>query len=84
MVRIGFLFLAIGAPGLFVTIVKRMIGRARPLVIGVLDPSVFVPFKWTPAMQACRPGTPPRLSRSLVAIGALWPRPRIAVLIYAL
>ena len=28
--RFGFLFLAIGLPGLFVTIVKRLIGRARP------------------------------------------------------
>ena len=31
-VRLGFLFLAIGVPGLVVTIVKRLIGRARPLV----------------------------------------------------
>ncbi len=30
--RFGFLFLAIGVPGLFVTIVKRLIGRARPYV----------------------------------------------------
>src|SRR5262249_55662843 len=28
--RFGFVFLAIGVPGLFVAIVKRMIGRARP------------------------------------------------------
>ena len=34
MVRVGFLFVAIGVPGLFVTIVKRMIGRARPMVTG--------------------------------------------------
>ena len=30
--RCGFLFLAVGAPGLFDTIVKRLIGRARPYV----------------------------------------------------
>jgi hypothetical protein len=33
-VRLGFLFLAIAVPGLVVTIVKRIVGRARPLVAG--------------------------------------------------
>ena len=33
-VRFGFVFLAVGAPGLFVAVVKRMIGRARPFVAG--------------------------------------------------
>ena len=31
-VRLGFVFTAIALPGLFVTIVKRLIGRARPFV----------------------------------------------------
>ncbi len=31
-VRLGFVFTAIALPGLFVTIVKRLIGRARPMV----------------------------------------------------
>ena len=30
MVRVGFLFTAIAVPSLFVTIVKRIVGRARP------------------------------------------------------
>src|SRR5262249_11468667 len=38
MVRVGFLFAAIAVPSLFVTIVKRIIGRARPNVGGSLDP----------------------------------------------
>src|SRR6185503_1698890 len=38
MVRVGFLFTAIAVPSLFVTIVKRIIGRARPNVGGSLDP----------------------------------------------
>ena len=46
MVRVGVLFLAIGVPGLFVTIVKRLIGRARPMVTGVADPFAFSPFIW--------------------------------------
>src|SRR6476660_6624579 len=41
MVRVGFLFMAIGVPGLFVTTIKRMIGRARPMVVGHVDPFVF-------------------------------------------
>src|SRR5262249_42264924 len=49
MVRVGFLFTAIAVPGLFVTIIKRMIGRARPYVGGTLDPLLFDPFRWVPA-----------------------------------
>ena len=37
-VRIGFVFLAVGLPGLVVAIVKRLIGRARPLVGGERRP----------------------------------------------
>ena len=33
-VRVGFLFLAIAVPGLFINIVKKICGRARPLVPG--------------------------------------------------
>ena len=46
MVRVGFLFTAIAVPSLFVTIIKRMIGRARPMVGGSLDPFLFSPFSW--------------------------------------
>ncbi len=47
--RFGFLFLAIGVPGLFVTIVKRLIGRARPISAGSHDdPFVYRPFIWRP------------------------------------
>jgi undecaprenyl-diphosphatase len=49
MVRVGFLFTAIAVPSLFVTIVKRIIGRARPNVGGSLDPFLFAPFKWMAA-----------------------------------
>ena len=33
-VRLGFVFTAVAVPGLFVAIVKRLIGRARPFVVG--------------------------------------------------
>src|SRR6476660_4971770 len=45
MVRVGFLFTAIAVPSLLVTIVKRMIGRARPYVGGSLDPTLFIPLE---------------------------------------
>src|SRR5260370_7348649 len=37
-VRPGFVFAASALPGLFVTIVKRLIGRARPFIGGDADP----------------------------------------------
>ncbi len=45
-VRLSFLFLAIGLPSLFVSIVKRLIGRARPFVGGNADPFLYLPFSW--------------------------------------
>ena len=47
-VRFGFLFLAVALPGLFVTIVKRLIGRARPYVGSHDDPFAYMPFTWRP------------------------------------
>lgn len=83
MVRVGFLFLAIGVPGLFVTTVKRMIGRARPLVSGHIDPFLFSPFKWTAAYASLPSGHATTAFSVLVAFGSLWPRWRTELLIYA-
>src|ERR1700749_1501536 len=47
-VRFGFLFVAIGLPSLFATIVKRLIGRARPYVGTHDDPFAYMPFIWKP------------------------------------
>ena len=63
-VRLGFLFLAIGLPGLVVTIVKRLIGRARPLVEGSADPFIYRPLGWSveyaslPSGHATMPSRP--------------------------
>jgi membrane-associated phospholipid phosphatase len=84
MVRLGFLFIAIGLPGLFVAIVKRMIGRARPLVTGIADPYVFGPFVWTPKYASLPSGHATTAFAVLTAFGALWPRTRPILLIYAL
>jgi undecaprenyl-diphosphatase len=84
MVRIGFLFVAIAAPSLFDTIIKRMIGRARPLVGGSLDPYLFSPFKWTADYASLPSGHGTTAFAALVAFGSLWPRGRTIFWIYAL
>jgi membrane-associated phospholipid phosphatase len=84
MVRVGFLFLAIGVPGLFVAIVKRMIGRARPLATGHIDPFAFAPFIWRADYASLPSGHATTAFSVLVAFGTLWPRARTALLLYAL
>jgi undecaprenyl-diphosphatase len=84
MVRVGFLFVAIGLPSLFVTIVKRVIGRARPFVTGIADPFVFQPFNWSAAYASLPSGHGTTAFAVLAAFGALWPRARTMLLIYAL
>src|SRR5690348_11044506 len=76
MVRVGFLFVAVAVPSLFVTIVKRMIGRARPNVGGSLDPFLFSPFKWEAAYAGMPSGHATTAFAVLVAFGTLWPRAR--------
>lgn len=83
MVRVGFLFTAIAVPGLFVTIVKRIIGRARPNVGGSLDPFLFSPFRWEAAYAGMPSGHATTAFAVLVAFGTLWPRARTVLLIYA-
>ena len=80
---LGF-FLPIAVPGLFVSIVKRMIGRARPMVGGHLDPFLFSPFKWTAAYAGLPSGHATTAFSVLVAFGSLFPRWRTELIIYAL
>jgi membrane-associated phospholipid phosphatase len=84
MVRVGFLFIAIGAPGLFASIVKNMIGRARPGVGGSVNPYLFDPFHWTPAYASLPSGHATAAFAVLAAFATLFPRARTVLLIYAL
>jgi len=83
-VRFGFLFLAIGAPGLFVTIVKRLIGRARPYVGSPDDPFIYRPFVWAPEYASMPSGHATTAASAAIAIGALWPKSRTVMWLYAL
>ena len=82
--RFGFLFVAIALPGLFTTIIKRLIGRARPYVGGFDNPFLYKPFIWQPAYASMPSGHATTAAAAAIAIGALWPRVRPLMWLYAL
>jgi membrane-associated phospholipid phosphatase len=82
-VRLGFLFLAIGLPGLIFTIVKRLIGRARPLVEGSADPFIYRPLSWNVEYASLPSGHATDAFAAAMAVGALWPRARPLMWSYA-
>jgi undecaprenyl-diphosphatase len=83
-VRLGFLFSAIALPGLVVTVVKRLIGRARPLVGGGVDPFIYVPLGWNVEYASLPSGHATDAFAAAMAIGALWPKTRPLMWTYAL
>ncbi len=82
MVRVGFLFWAIALPGIATNVIKQAIGRARPFVTGIADPTVFAPFTWGAAYASMPSGHATTAFSVLVAFGILWPRARTVLLIY--
>jgi undecaprenyl-diphosphatase len=83
-VRLGFVFAAIALPGLFDTVVKRLIGRARPFIGGDADPFLYMPFIWKPEYASLPSGHATNVFAALVAVGLVWPRLRAIMLVYAL
>jgi membrane-associated phospholipid phosphatase len=81
IVRLEFIFLAIALPGLVVSVVKRLIGRVRPSVIG---PFAYAPFSWRPDYASMPSGHATTAFAVAVALGALWPRARPLLWLYAL
>jgi membrane-associated phospholipid phosphatase len=81
-VRLGFVFTAIAVPGLFVAIVKRLIGRARPHVAGN-DVWTYMPFGWKVEYTSLPSGHTTTAFSALVAIGAIFPQARALMWIYA-
>src|SRR5262249_17318250 len=82
-VRLTFLFVAIALPGLFDSILKRLIGRARPFVGGHGDPFNFAPLAWRPDFASLPSGHATTAFAALVAIGLVWPRLRGIMALYA-
>jgi membrane-associated phospholipid phosphatase len=81
--RLGFLFLAIALPGLVFTVLKRLIGRARPLVEGGADPFIYRPFGWNVEYASLPSGHATDAFAIAVAVGALWPKARPIMWAYA-
>ena len=83
-VRLGFLFLAIALPSLFVTIIKRLIGRARPFVENQLDPFHYMLGVWRPDYASFPSGHATTAFAAAIAIGLVCPRLRTLIWLYAL
>jgi membrane-associated phospholipid phosphatase len=80
IVRFSYVFIAIALPGLFVTIAKRLIGRLRPSEAG---PFVYIPWSWSAAYASMPSGHSTTAVAAAIAIGALWPKSRVVMWIYA-
>ena len=82
-VRLGFLLLAIGLPGLFFSVAKRLIGRARPLVEGSTGPFSYRPLGWSVEYASLPSGHSIDAFAAATAIGVLWPWTRPFMWTYA-
>lgn len=81
-VRLGFLFLAIALPGLVITVIKRLVGRARPVVAGE-DVFLYKLLVWRPEYASFPSGHATTAFAAAVAFGVLWPRLRPLMWSYA-
>jgi membrane-associated phospholipid phosphatase len=79
--RLGYVFIAVGLPGLVSTVVKRWIGRVRPSAAG---PFAYEPFSWRPDYASFPSGHATTAFAALVAFGAVFPRTRPVLWVYAL
>ena len=83
-VRFAFLFTAIAAPGLVVTVIKRLIGRSRPFADGQVDPFLYLPLVWRVDYASLPSGHATNAFAALIAVGLIWPRLRALMWVYAL
>ncbi len=81
VVRIGFIFVAIGLPALVGSVVKRLIGRVRP---SAEAPFAYQPFSWRPDYASLPSGHTITAFAALVAIGVLFPRARPFLWVFAI
>lgn len=81
--RLWFLFTAVAIPGLLADVLK-LVGRARPFVTGKADPFVYSFPGLDYSYQSLPSGHATTAAAVAVAFGALWPRLRPLLWIYAL
>jgi membrane-associated phospholipid phosphatase len=82
--RFGFLFIAVALSSLFDTTIKRLIGRARPYADIAGDPFTYKPFTWRSEFASLPSGHATTAAAAAFAIGAVWPRTRWVMWLYAL
>ena len=63
--------------------VKRLIGRARPMVGGSIDPFLYLPLSWKVQYASFPSGHAVDAFAAAAAIGALWPKARPWMWTYA-
>jgi undecaprenyl-diphosphatase len=81
--RLQYLFFAVGFSVLVAEVVKWTAGRGRPFVGGKPDPFNFVPFHGTEAYASFPSAHAVTAFALAFAIGALWPRAKALLFIYA-
>ncbi|MGE3145303.1 MAG: phosphatase PAP2 family protein [Pseudorhodoplanes sp.] len=81
--RCSFAFLAIALPSVFVSLLKRVIGRARPIT-GSFDPFAYMPPVWRSDYASMPSGHTTTAFAAAFAVAALWPRLAPAMAAYAL
>jgi membrane-associated phospholipid phosphatase len=79
--RFGYVFVAVGLPGLVGTVVKRWIGRVRPSDNG---PFAYEPLSWRSEYASFPSGHATTAFAALVAFGLIFPRARPVLWVYAL
>lgn len=84
-VRAEFVFIAIAIPGLFDGLLKRLIGRARPLMIDwhIPHPFSYSPFNNWGAYHSMPSGHATTAVCAAIVLGSMWPKARPYLWIYA-
>ena len=85
-VRLVLVFLAVGGPGLAVSIIKRVIGRLRPWAFDSQGHLAFDPAAWTAEAASFPSGHATTAFAAAVVLAALWPRalvPLVALAVLA-
>jgi membrane-associated phospholipid phosphatase len=82
--QVQYLFFSVLASALMAELIKWVVGRGRPFVGGKANPFNFAPFNGTEAFSSF-PSTHAVTSCALAfAVAAIWPKTRVAMVIYAL
>ena len=82
--RFGFFFLAVAVPGLVTTLIKHLLGRARPYMEPAGHSFTFVPLNLDSNYASLPSGHGTTSASVAFALGALWPRTRPFMWLYVL